>query len=71
MADTIAALREAGNPYQVAHGLIDYAAVLLRGGADGPDALAQARQIAEGLRCPSLLERADAVATSAALDSAN
>ena len=64
VADTIATLREAGKPYQVTHGLIDYAEVLLGEGADGSDALAQARQIADGLRCPSLLERADAMSVT-------
>jgi tetratricopeptide (TPR) repeat protein len=71
VADAIAALREAGNPYQLAHGLIDYAEVLLREGAGGPDALAEARQIAESLRCRSLLERAAAITTSAPAHSAN
>ena len=71
VADAVAALRKAGNPYQLAHGLIDYAEMLLRDGEDGPDALAEARQIAEGLRCRPLLERADASTASARADSAN
>ena len=71
VADAVAALRKAGNPYQLAHGLIDYAEMLLRDGEDGPDALAEARQIAEGLRCRPLLERADASTASAHADSAN
>jgi hypothetical protein len=71
VADAIAALRKAGNPYRLAHGLIDYAEVLLREGPDGPDGLAEARRVAEGLRCPPLLERADAIATSARAHSAS
>ena len=63
LADAVAALREVGNPYELAHGLIDHAEVLARWQLDGAeDALSEARQIAERLRCPPLLERAGAVA---------
>ena len=62
VGDAVAALREVGNPYQFAHGLIDYAEVLARAGEDGVDeALAEARAIAERLGCPPLLARAASV----------
>ena len=57
--DAVGTLREVGNPYHLAHGLIDLAEVLARAGEDGGDAaLAESRAIAEQLRCPPLLARA-------------
>jgi class 3 adenylate cyclase/tetratricopeptide (TPR) repeat protein len=62
VGEAIDALREVGNPYQLAHGLVDYAEVLARAGEDGVDAaLAEARAIAERLGCPPLLARAASV----------
>ena len=64
----ISALR-LGSHYQLAHGLIDYAEVLLRSGDEGADtALSEARAIGERLRCKPLLGRADSVGTSAPAD---
>ena len=57
--DAVGTLREVGNPYHLAHGLIDLAEVLARAGEGGVDAaLAEARAIGAQLRCPPLLERA-------------
>ncbi len=61
----VAALRDARNPYQLAHGLVDQAAHLLGAGreAEGEAALAEANEIADRLRCPALRERAEKVGT--------
>ena len=65
--DAVAALRQVGNPYQLAHGLIDYADVLLRHGGDGAtEALTEASEIAGRLRCEPLASRAHAVSASRA-----
>jgi class 3 adenylate cyclase/tetratricopeptide (TPR) repeat protein len=62
VAEAVVLLREVGNPYQLAHGLVDYAEVLARAGEDGVDAaLAEARGIAERLGCAPLLARATSV----------
>ncbi|MGH8981945.1 MAG: ATP-binding protein [Acidimicrobiales bacterium] len=61
VADAVDSLRDAGNPYQLAHGLVDFAEVLVRAGEDGADAaLAEARGIGERLGCPPLVARASA-----------
>jgi class 3 adenylate cyclase/tetratricopeptide (TPR) repeat protein len=55
----VGSLREVGHPYELAHGLIDLADVLARAGEDGaPEALAEARELAQGLGCAPLLARA-------------
>ncbi len=60
----VGSLREVGNPYQLAHGLIDLAEVLARAGEDGVDAaLAEVRAIAERLNCPPLLARAASISS--------
>ena len=60
VGEAVVTLRGVGNPYQLAHGLIDYAGVLARDGEPGDDvALAEAREIAKRLRCTALLARAD------------
>ena len=62
--EALGALRDIGNPYELAHGLVDYADVCHRWGNEpGPAvaALAEARDIAVGLRCPPLLARVDEV----------
>lgn len=62
----ITSLRRVGNPYQLAHALIDYAVVLAGAGLGGAEgALAEAAAIAGRLRCPPLLIRADAVRAEA------
>lgn len=56
----VGALRGVGNPYQLAHALIDYAGVLNGAGHPGWDlAVGEARAIAGRLRCPALVARAD------------
>ncbi|HVC15584.1 MAG TPA: adenylate/guanylate cyclase domain-containing protein [Acidimicrobiales bacterium] len=58
----VEALRDVGNPYQLAHALVDLADVRARAGGDGVDAaLAEASTIAERLGCPPLAVRASAV----------
>ncbi|MGH9098677.1 MAG: hypothetical protein ACRDV8_00395, partial [Acidimicrobiales bacterium] len=58
--------------YQLAHGLIDYAEVLLGAGEEGAEAaLAESKDIAERLGCPPLLARAAAVGSMSALDGAS
>ncbi len=62
VADAVRSLREVGNPYQLAHGLVDNAEVLARAGEGGvEDALDEARAIAERLGCPPLFARAGAI----------
>ena len=62
-AAAISSLRERGTPYHLAHGLLDHAEYLARDGdADGAaQAITEARDVARHLRCPPLLDRADAV----------
>ncbi len=62
VTDAVGSLRNAGNPYQLAHGLVDQAEVLARAGEDGVDeALTEVRVIAERLNCPPLLARVASV----------
>jgi class 3 adenylate cyclase/tetratricopeptide (TPR) repeat protein len=62
VADAVRSLRQVGNPYQLAHGLIDLAEVLARACEPGVDtALAEASTIAERLGCPPVLARAGSV----------
>lgn len=59
VADAVEALRTVGNPYQLAHGLIDLADVMGRAGSTEIETpLEEARSIAERLGCPPLLQRA-------------
>jgi tetratricopeptide (TPR) repeat protein len=62
-AAAISSLRERGTPYHLAQGLLDHAEYLARDGdADGAAlAITEARDVARHLRCPPLLDRADAV----------
>jgi tetratricopeptide (TPR) repeat protein len=62
-AAAVASLRERGTPYHLAHGLLDYAEYLAGDGdADAAaQAITEARDVARHLRCPPLLDRADAV----------
>jgi class 3 adenylate cyclase/predicted ATPase len=60
-AAAIRSLRDHGTPYHLAHGLLDYACYLADQG-NAPAALqatAEARDLAEQLRCQPLLHRAD------------
>lgn len=58
VTDAVESLREVGNPYQLAHGLIDLAEVMARAGESGVDApLAEATAIAERLGCAPLAVR--------------
>ena len=59
----VEALRTMSTPYHLAHGLLDYAEYLVAGGDTGAaqGAVAEARDIAQRLGCPPLLERADRV----------
>lgn len=64
--DAIAALRATSTPYHLAHGLLDHAALLAMNG-DGPSAtlaVAEAREIAERLRCRPLSDRVGEVAVA-------
>ena len=66
LTDAIGALREVGNPYELAHGLIDYAELLVRADLAGAEsALAEATDIAARLGCPPLVARAASVAALA------
>jgi hypothetical protein len=62
-AAAISTLRELGRPYNLAHGLLDQARYLM--GQDDAEAAAiavqEARDIGRRLRCPPLLDRADAI----------
>jgi class 3 adenylate cyclase/tetratricopeptide (TPR) repeat protein len=62
-AAAISRLRELGRPYYLAHGLLDQAGYLMR--QDDAEAaaapIAEARDIGQRLRCPPLLDRADAI----------
>jgi class 3 adenylate cyclase/predicted ATPase len=67
LAAAVRSLRELSTPYHLAHGLLDYAEHV--GDADGEAAkaaVAEARAIAERLRCRPLLDRAYGLAGSAA-----
>jgi len=61
----ITSLRERGTPYHLAHGLLDYAEYVIRQDNADADTAAQAvgeaRDIGRRLRCPPLLDRADAI----------
>ena len=59
----IGSLREVGNPYHLAHGLLDYAEHLAGGGESEAAAAAieEARAIGLRLRCQPLIDRAEAV----------
>ncbi len=56
----VAGLREYSTPYHLAHGLLDHAEQLKRGGDESAARLAtdEARDIAQRLRCQPLLDRA-------------
>ena len=64
-AAAITSLRERGTPYHLAHGLLDYAEYVIRQDNADADTAAQAvgeaRDIGRRLRCPPLLDRADAI----------
>ena len=62
-AAAITGLRQHSTPYHLAHGLLDHAQHLLRGHQDGAAeaATAEARGIADRLRCPPVLDRADTI----------
>jgi hypothetical protein len=64
----IADLRRAGNPHNVAHGLLDYAAYLIRTGstAEAMPLLDEAREIGTRLGAQPVLDRVDDLAGSAA-----
>ncbi len=71
VAEAVGSLRRVGNPYQLAHGLIDYAEVLLRAGDEAAveEALTEAKDIAGRMGCPPLIARAASVgAMSAHID---
>ena len=59
----IAGLRENSTPYHLAHGLLDHAEHLIRiGDTEAAEtAIAEARDIAAGLRCQPLLDRTEAI----------
>jgi class 3 adenylate cyclase/tetratricopeptide (TPR) repeat protein len=58
ITDAVESLREIGLRYELAHGLVDHAEVLARtGGAGAETDLAEAKSIAERLRCLPLLAR--------------
>jgi class 3 adenylate cyclase len=54
----IAGLRQHSTPYHLAHGLLDHAGYLLRGGDPDAAAIGEARDIAQRLGCQPLLDRA-------------
>jgi hypothetical protein len=66
LAAAITAQRELSTPYHLAHGLLDYAAVLSRRGEAeaAAAAAAEATAIAVQLRCQPLLDRAAATAVA-------
>ncbi len=67
VTDAVGTLRGVKNPYELAHGLIDYAEVLVRAGEDGAEAaLAEAKDIAEELGCPPLIARTASVGAMSA-----
>ena len=59
-AAAIPGLRELSTPYHLAHGLLDHAQYLtsLGDAETGGQAISEARNIAHGLRCQPLLDRA-------------
>ena len=57
----LGALREAGNPYHLAHALADVAEVRAHQGEDPVALLAEVHEIAAALGCPPLEERARAI----------
>jgi hypothetical protein len=69
VSEAVEALRRTGNPYHLAHGLIDHAEVLNRSGESGSeDALTEASTLAEKLGCLPLLERAMAARDDPAIE---
>ena len=62
-AAAIRGLRDHGTPYHLAHGLLDHASYLAGAGdaAAASQATAEARDLAEKLRCQPLLDRIDDV----------
>jgi len=60
LASAVLSLREQSTPYHLAHGLLDHAQHLTRlhDTQAAEDALSQARNIADALRCQPLLDRA-------------
>jgi len=62
-AAAITGLRQHSTPYHLAHGVLDHAAYLLRVGHDqaAGAAVGEAAGIAERLRCPPLLDRAESI----------
>jgi len=63
--EAVSAVRDVGNPYELAHALIDWADLCVRFETEDPEpALSEARGIAEKLRCPPLIERIDSVSRS-------
>jgi class 3 adenylate cyclase/tetratricopeptide (TPR) repeat protein len=69
-SDAVAGLRSKSTPYHLAHGLLDHAEYLTGiGDHEGAAAaVSEARVIADRLRCPPLLERADREAVVLATD---
>jgi class 3 adenylate cyclase/tetratricopeptide (TPR) repeat protein len=63
LASAVSGLRGVASPYHLAHGLLDHAAYLTRAGdtAGAAAAAGEARDIAIRLRCPPLLQRAEAL----------
>jgi hypothetical protein len=59
----IAGLRQHSTPYHLAHGLLDHAQHLMRGGdnAAAAAAIREARDLANQLRCGPLLDRTAAL----------
>jgi len=62
-AAAITGLRQHSTPYHLAHGLLDYAACLLRTREDeaAQAAIGEAAGVAQRLRCQPLLDRADTI----------
>ena len=67
-AAAVRSLREHGTPYHLAHGLLDNAEHLANAGDPqaAAQAIAEASDIAGGLRCQPLLDRAASLTASAA-----
>ena len=71
VADAVEAVRKVGNPYELAHALVDHAELLGRAGRPGAEPLLdEAVAISERLGCPPLAERAAGVRPSAATEAA-
>jgi tetratricopeptide (TPR) repeat protein len=67
-AAAVAAMRDASPPHLLAHGLLDHAAYLAAHGDVGAaaEAVEEAREIGDRLRCRPVLDRADALSRPAA-----